>query len=95
MKIRELRGRRLVLFLGIAFLATLLIVRIVASTYIEVLWFDSLGYTSVFWTRVFWEWGVRLLGALVVGLVFFFNFGARTLFIFKPLEKMSANKHSD
>ena len=81
MKIRELRGRRLVLVLGIVFLATLLVARIVASTYIEILWFDSLGYTSVFWTRVFWEWGVRLLGALVVGLVFFFNlrFIARAL----------------
>jgi uncharacterized membrane protein (UPF0182 family) len=80
-KIRELRGRRLVLVLGIAFLTTLLVARIVANAYIEILWFDSLGYTSVFWTRVFWEWGVRLLGALVVGLVFFFNlrFIARAL----------------
>ena len=55
--------------------------RIAANAYIEILWFDSLGYSSVFWTRVFWEWGVRLLGALMVGLVFFFNlrFIARAL----------------
>ena len=81
MKIRELRGRRLVLVLGVAFLLTLLVARIVANAYIEILWFDSLGYRSVFWTRVFWEWGVRLLGAVVVGLVFFFNlrFIARAL----------------
>jgi len=72
-KIRELRGRPLVLALGVAFLVTFLVARIVANAYIEILWFDSLGYTSVFWTRIFWEWGVRLLGALVVGLVFFFN----------------------
>ena len=81
MKIRDLRGRRFILVLGIVFLATLLVARIVANAYIEILWFDSLGYTSVFWTRVLWEWGVRLLGAVVVGLVFFFNlrFIARSL----------------
>jgi uncharacterized membrane protein (UPF0182 family) len=80
-KIRDLRGRRLILVLGIAFLATLLVARILANAYIEILWFDSLGYTSVFWTRVLWEWGARLLGAVVVGLVFFFNlrFIARAL----------------
>ena len=81
MKIRELRGRRLLLVLGIAFLAVLLAVRIAANAYVEILWFDSLGYSSVFWTRVLWEWGVRLLGAVLVGLAFFFNlrFIARSL----------------
>ena len=81
MKIRELRGRRLLLALGIALLAVLLAGRIAANAYIEILWFDSLGYSSVFWTRVRWEWGVRLFGAVLVGLVFFFNlrFIARSL----------------
>ena len=81
MKIRELSSRRLLLALGVAFLGTLLVGRIAASAYIEILWFDSLGYSSVFWTRVFWEWGVRLFGAVLVGLVFFFNlrFIARSL----------------
>ncbi len=81
MKIRELRGRRLLIALGITFLTILLAGRIAASAYIEILWFDSLGYSSVFWTRVVWEWGVRLFGALLVGLVFFFNlrFIARAL----------------
>ena len=73
MKIRELRGRALWLALGSALLAILLVGRIAANAYIEILWFDSLGYSSVFWTRVLWEWGVRVLGAVLVGLVFFFN----------------------
>ena len=81
MKIRELKGRSLLLVLGITLLAVLIVGRIAASAYIEILWFDSLGYLSVFWTRVLWEWGVRLLGGVLVGLVFFFNlrFIARSL----------------
>ena len=67
MKIRDLRGKRLWLAIGIALLVVLLAMRIAASAYIEILWFDSLGYSSVFWTRVLWEWGVRLLGAVFVG----------------------------
>ena len=73
MKIRKIRGGRLLVALGIALLTILLIGRIAANAYIEILWFNSLGYSSVFWTRVFWEWGVRLLGGALVGVVFFFN----------------------
>ena len=73
MNLREFRGGRLLVALGIALLTISLIGRIAANAYIEILWFDSLGYSSVFWTRVFWEWGVRLLGGALVGVVFFFN----------------------
>ena len=69
------------LALGIALLTILLLGRIAANTYIEILWFDSLGYSSVFWTRVLWEWGARLIGAVLVAVVIFFNlrFIARSL----------------
>ena len=73
MKIREFKGGRLLVTLGIALLTILLIGRTAANAYIEILWFDSLGYSSVFWTRVFWEWGARLMGGALVGVVFFFN----------------------
>ena len=73
MKIREFRGGRLLVALGIALLTISVIGRVAANAYIEILWFDSLGYSSVFWTRVFWEWGARLMGGALVGVVFFFN----------------------
>ena len=73
MNFREFRGGRLLIALLIALLTISVIVRIVANAYIEILWFDSLGYSSVFWTRAFWVWGVRLLGGVLVGVVFFFN----------------------
>ena len=73
MKIREFRGGRLLVALGFALLTISLIGRIAANAYIEILWFGSLGYSSVFWTRVFWEWGARLMGGALVGVVFFFN----------------------
>ena len=81
MKIRDLSGGRLVATVVIAFLAILLVGRIVANAYIEILWFESLGYSSVFWTRVLWEWGARLIIAVSVGVVFFLNlrFIARSL----------------
>ena len=73
MKLREFRGGRLLVALGIALLTISVIGRVAANAYIEILWFDSLGYSSVFWTRVFWEWGARLMGGALVGVVFFFN----------------------
>ena len=81
MKIRDLSGGRLLLALVIALLTVLLVARIAANAYIEILWFESMGYSSVFWTRVLWEWGARLIGAVSVGVVCFFNlrFIARSL----------------
>ena len=73
MNLREFRGGRLLVALGVALLTISLIGRIAANAYIEILWFGSLGYSSVFWTRVFWEWGARLMGGALVGVVFFFN----------------------
>ena len=55
MNLREFRGGRLLVALGIALLTILLVGRIAANAYIEILWFESLGYSSVFWTRVLWE----------------------------------------
>ena len=73
MNLREFRGGRLLVALGIALLTILLVGRIAANAYIEILWFESLGYSSVFWTRVLWEWGARLIVALLVGVACFFN----------------------
>ncbi len=81
MKLRELRGGRLLAAVGIAVLTITVIGQIAAYAYIEILWFDSMGYSPVFWTRALWAWGVRLAGGAVVGVVFFFNlrFIARAL----------------
>ncbi len=73
MNLRELRGGRLWLTLVIGLLTILLVGRIVANAYIEILWFDSLGYLRVFWTRVLWERGVQVLGATLVGAIVFLN----------------------
>jgi uncharacterized membrane protein (UPF0182 family) len=59
--------------IGIALLTISLLGRIAAQAYIEILWFNSVGYSSVFWTRFFWEWGVQLIGGVLVGVAFFFN----------------------
>ena len=81
MKIRDLSGGRLLVALVIALLTILLVGRMAANAYIEILWFESVGYSSVFWTRVLWEWGARLIVALLVGVACFFNlrFIARSL----------------
>jgi len=69
----KLRGGRLLVTLGITVLTIMLLIRIGAIAYIEILWFNSVGYSSVFWTRFFWEWGVQLIGGVLVGVAFFFN----------------------
>ena len=81
MKGRELRGGRLLLTAVGVVLVLLLVGRAAASLYVEILWFDAVGYSSVFWTRILWEWGIRLAGAVVVGLALFGNLRivARTL----------------
>ena len=71
MKIREIRGGRLLIVLGIALLTLSLLGRIAANAYIEILWFNSLGYSSVFWTRVLWVGGTRVLAGVLVAVVFF------------------------
>jgi len=79
--LKNFGGRRLVIALFIALLSFLFVGRIAADAYIEILWFRSVGYSSVFWTRVLWEWGARLIGGGLVGVVLFFNlrFIARSL----------------
>ena len=72
-KIREVRGGRLLVVLGIALLTLSLVGRIAANAYIEILWFNSLGYSSVFWTRLLWVGGARVLAGVLVGVVFFFT----------------------
>ena len=69
----KLRGGRLLVTIGIALLTISLLGRIAAQAYIEILWFNSVGYSSDFWTRFFWEWGVQLIGGVLVGVAFFFN----------------------
>ena len=69
----KLRGGRLLVTIGIVLLTISLLGRIAAQAYIEILWFNSVGYSSVFWTRFFWEWGVQLIGGVLVGVAFFFN----------------------
>ena len=80
-KIRDLSGGRLLATLVVGLLTILLVGRLAANAYIEILWFESQGYLSVLWTRVLWEWGARVMVAVLVGAVCFLNlrFIARSL----------------
>lgn len=60
-----LRGGRLLIFLGLLVVGTLLVARFSTDLYIDVLWFDSVGFTDVFWTRTLWQWGVRAVAGIV------------------------------
>ena len=81
MRLGDLRGGRLLLAFVAAVLAMLLLGRIGASAYVEILWFEAVGFSSVFWTRILWEWGTRITGATVVAIAIFANLRivARTL----------------
>lgn len=68
-----LRGGRLVVALVAALGILLLLGRVAATAYTEVLWHAEAGYLDVFWTRVVWQWGARLLGGVVVGILVFLN----------------------
>ena len=78
---QDLRGGRLVLVMVGVVLVLLLLGRAASSAYVEVLWFNAVGYSEVFWTRILWEWGIRVVGAVVVAAAIFGNFRivARTL----------------
>ena len=81
MRLGELRGGRLLVVLGLAALALLVVGRIAAGAYVEILWFDAVRHSSVFWTRIIWEWGARITGAAVVAVAIIANLrlAARTL----------------
>ena len=81
MKMSDLRSGRLLMAGVLAVLALLLLGRAASSAYVEILWFNAVGYSSVFWTRIFWEWGIRLVGTIVVAVAIFANLRvvARTL----------------
>ena len=81
MNLKEIKGRRLLLAAGITVLSLLLFGRLASSIYVEILWFRSVGFSSVMWTRVLWQWGARVVGALLVGVIIFLNLRiiARTL----------------
>ena len=67
----SLRGGWLAVAALVALGLLLLIARIGAVAYTEILWHAETGYASTFWTRVLWQWGARILGgALVAVLVF-------------------------
>ena len=74
MNLREFRGGRLLLALGVTVLSVIFFGRLASSIYVEILWFRSVGFSSILWTRILWEWGIRGLGALFVGLIVFLNF---------------------
>lgn len=81
LKAPDLRGSRLLLAAAFVLIGVLLIGRMLASLYVEILWFRSVGFSDVFWKRAVWEWGVRGLGGLVVIGVIYANLRvvARTL----------------
>ena len=70
---KKIKGRGLLLAAGITVLSLLLFGRLASSIYVEILWFRSVEFSSVMWTRVLWEWGARVVGGVLVGVILFFN----------------------
>ncbi len=69
----SLRGRRLVVAVLVGVGLLLAVARIGATAYTEILWHGQVGYSGVFWTRVAWQWGARLLGGLLVGVLVYLD----------------------
>jgi uncharacterized membrane protein (UPF0182 family) len=71
--VAALRGGWMVVAV-VAVVGLLLVMGRVASTALtEILWHAESGYIDAFWTRVLWQWGARVLGGLLVGLLVFVN----------------------
>ena len=51
----------------------LIIGRVGATAYTEILWHAEAGYSDVFWTRVLWQWGARVLSGLLVGVLVYLD----------------------
>ncbi len=68
-----LKGGRLILAVVVALGLVMILGRLAAGAYIEILWQAGAGFSSVFWSRMVWEWGARLVGGLMVGLLIFVN----------------------
>jgi uncharacterized protein len=77
----SLRGGRLVVAGLVALGLLIALARIGVTVYTEILWHGETGYADTFYTRVVWEWGGRLLGGVLVGVLVFANLRivARTL----------------
>ncbi len=69
----SLRGGRLVVAVVVLLAMVLAFGRVFAAAYVEILWQAQSGYGAVFWRRVMWEWGIRVVAALVVGLLVLVN----------------------
>jgi len=68
-----LKGGRLLVALLLAFGVALLVARVAAAAYVEILWHQTAGYEGVFWRRVAWSWGTRLVAGLIVVAVVYGN----------------------
>ncbi len=68
-----LKGGRLILAAVLALGLVVIVGRLVAGAYIEIVWQTATGFGGVFWKRMVWEWGARLVGGLAVGLLIFAN----------------------
>lgn len=73
MKRMDFRGGRPLLVLAFVLIGVLLVGRMLTTFYVEILWFRSVGYSDVFWRRALWEWGIRVIGGLLVIAVIYFN----------------------
>jgi uncharacterized membrane protein (UPF0182 family) len=72
-RIRSLRGGRLALALALILGALLVVLRIAASIYVNVLWSRSVGYEDVFWRRLAWSWGTQAVVGVLVSIFLFLN----------------------
>ncbi len=69
----KLKGARLILAAVVALGVLVLVGRLLAEAYVEILWQDGAGYAGVFWRRMLWEWGVRLAAGASVAVIIFAN----------------------
>ena len=68
-----LRGGRLFVALVALVGLILLLGRVGATAWTEILWFRQVGYSDVLWKRVLWHWGTRFAGGVLVGVAVYGN----------------------
>jgi hypothetical protein len=67
----SLRGGRLVIAGLVALGLVVALARVGVTVYTEILWQVEAGYGRVYATRILWQWGARVAGGVLVGVLVF------------------------
>ena len=72
-KLRSIPRGRLLIGVAFAIGAALLVARMCADFYVELLWFREAGYAPTFWKLTLWQWALRLLVSGLSAALAFWN----------------------